>query len=201
MEADQKLHDDLQAQIKQQQLTESISGSGLRITNRATPNPAPVYPNVRNNVVLALLFSLFGGCALAILAGYLDRSFTAPDAVEQYLRIPLLGALPVMSDRDNLIDRRGDHLPTVSDAAIRPTRGGDRRVEIEFPSVPCDGARRFGWGDVASQPLGRCGGCGGGGGVIPAEYSARGRVLVWPLGSELHLRHLVGALCAQRGRG
>ncbi|MGN6593767.1 MAG: GumC family protein [Terriglobales bacterium] len=104
LEADQKLHDDLQAQIKQQQLTESISGSGLRITNRATPNPAPVYPNVRNNVVLALLFSLFGGCALAILAGYLDRSFTAPDAVEQYLRIPLLGALPVMSDRDNLIE-------------------------------------------------------------------------------------------------
>jgi len=104
LDADQKLHDDLQAQIKQQQLTESISGSGLRITNRATPNPVPVYPNVRNNVMLALLFSLFGGCALAIFSGYLDRSFTAPDAVEQYLRIPLLGALPVMSDRDNLIE-------------------------------------------------------------------------------------------------
>jgi len=104
LDADQKLHDDLEAQIKQQQLTASLSSSGLRVTNLATPNPAPVYPDVRKNVMLALLFSLFLGCGLAVLAGYLDRSFTSPDGVEQYLRIPLLGALPVITNKSNLIE-------------------------------------------------------------------------------------------------
>jgi len=104
LDADQKLHDDLEAQIKQQQLLASVSTSGLRVTDPATPDPAPVYPNVRENVVLALLFSLLGGCGVAVLAGYLDRSFTAPDGIEQYLRIPLLGALPVIASKASLIE-------------------------------------------------------------------------------------------------
>ncbi len=104
LDADQKLYNDLQAQIKQQQLTASLSDSGLRVTNPATPNYVAVYPNVRENIVLALLFSLFGGCALAVLAGTLDRSFTTPDTVEQYLRIPLLGALPVIADKQHLVE-------------------------------------------------------------------------------------------------
>src|SRR6185437_757461 len=68
LDADQKLHDDLEAQIKQQQLLASVSTSGLRVTDPATPDPAPVYPNVRENVVLALLFSLLGGCGVAVIA-------------------------------------------------------------------------------------------------------------------------------------
>ena len=104
VDADQKLYNSLLAQIKQQQLSASMSSSSLRVTNRATPDPVPVYPSVRKNVVLALLFSLFFGCGLAVLAGYLDRSFTSPEAVEQYLRVPVLGALPVIPGEVNPIE-------------------------------------------------------------------------------------------------
>lgn len=104
LDADQKLYDDLQGQIKQQQLTSSLSSSGLRVTNVAIPNPSPVYPRVRYNVILALMFSLFAGCALAVLSGYFDRSFTSPEGVEQYLRVPLLGALPALGHKDKLLE-------------------------------------------------------------------------------------------------
>ncbi len=104
LDTDTKLHDDLQAQIKQQQIAGSQSSSSLRVTNPATPNATPVYPSLRKNVTLAFLFSLFFGCGLAVLAGYMDRSFTSPDGVEQYLRIPLLGALPVIANKSNPIE-------------------------------------------------------------------------------------------------
>jgi len=104
LDTDTKLHDDLQAQIKQQQIAGSQSSSSLRITNPATPNGVAVYPNVRKNVMLAFLFSMFFGCGLAVLAGYMDRSFTSPDGVEQYLRIPLLGALPIIANKSNPIE-------------------------------------------------------------------------------------------------
>ena len=108
LDADQKLYDDLQAQIKQQQLTSSLSSSGLRVTNVAIPDSDPVYPRVRYNVMLALLFSLFGGCALAVLSGYLDRSFTSPDGVEQFLRVPLLGALPELGAKEKMLELADD---------------------------------------------------------------------------------------------
>ncbi len=108
LDADQKLYDTLQSQIKQQQLTSSLSSSGLRVTNVAIPDSDPVYPRVRYTVMLALLFSLFGGCALAVLSGYLDRSFTSPDGVEQYLRIPLLGALPELGSKEKQLELADD---------------------------------------------------------------------------------------------
>src|SRR6185312_16296772 len=65
--------------------------------------------------VLALMFSLFFGAGLAILAGYMDRSFTSPDSVEQYLHVPLLGALPMFSSKDSPIALAQQ--PGVDDAA------------------------------------------------------------------------------------
>lgn len=122
LEADQKLYDSLLAQIKQQQLTATIGGSNLRITNAAVPDAAPVYPNVPENTALALLFSLFAGCGLAILAGYLDRSFTSPEQVESVLHIPLLGALPALEDRSDPIE-----LATQPPAGVSTGTGGEGR--------------------------------------------------------------------------
>jgi capsular exopolysaccharide synthesis family protein len=125
LEADQKLYDSLLAQIKQQQLSSTVSSSNLRITNQATPNPAPVYPNVPRNAVLALMFSLFFGCGLAILVGYFDRSFTSPEGVEQYLRIPLLAALPAFSSKSNPIEL-AEHATEAGEDGAEPSKGAQR---------------------------------------------------------------------------
>ncbi|HVB40433.1 MAG TPA: polysaccharide biosynthesis tyrosine autokinase [Terriglobales bacterium] len=128
LDADQKLYDNLLAQIKQQQLTSSVSSSNLRVTNPATPNPTPVYPDVPRNAELALMFSLFFGCGLAVLVGYLDRSFTSPDGVEQYLRIPLLGALPIYSGKSSPIElaQQAPESQEAADAAAGKHKGSQR---------------------------------------------------------------------------
>ncbi|MGH9473409.1 MAG: polysaccharide biosynthesis tyrosine autokinase, partial [Terriglobales bacterium] len=126
LDADQKLYDGLRTQIKQQQLMASASSSALRITNPATPDPDPVSPNLSYNLALALLASVFGGCGVAVLAGYLDSSFTSPQGVEQYLHLPLLGALPAVADQEQLMEQArpappdADAGPDPADPAASP---------------------------------------------------------------------------------
>lgn len=120
-DADMTLYNQLMSEIKQDNLGASMSDTDMRITDPATPNSVPVYPNVRRNLALALLASLMLGCAIAIVSGLLDRSFTSPERVEQILGIPLLGALPVIKDRTSVIEL-ADELRRTADGAKGTTR-------------------------------------------------------------------------------
>lgn len=95
-ETNKRLYNDLLQRVKEANLSAGFRSQQLRITDPALPSFIPVYPNVRKNVETAFLFSLLACCALAIGAGYLDRSFTSPDRVEQELGIQLLCALPAV---------------------------------------------------------------------------------------------------------
>ncbi len=90
----QDLYNALQQQFDAANLTASFHGEMLRVVNPATPNPAPVYPNVRREVMLAFLMSLLGGCMLAIGIGYLDRSLKTPEDVT-HMGANFLGSLPL----------------------------------------------------------------------------------------------------------
>ncbi len=89
-----QLYNDLQQQFNAANLSASFHGEMLRIVNPATPNGAPVYPNVRREVILAFLMSLLGGCVLAVGIGYLDRSLKTPEDVA-HLGANFLGSLPL----------------------------------------------------------------------------------------------------------
>ena len=91
-----RLYNDLLQRVKVANLSAGFRSQQLRITDPALPSFVPVYPNVRKNIETAFLFSLIACCALAIGAGYLDRSITSPDRVEQELGIQVLGALPAV---------------------------------------------------------------------------------------------------------
>lgn len=88
-----RLYNDLQQRFDDANLSASFRGQMLRVVNPASPNFFPVYPNVKSSVMLAFLMAVLGGCALAILAGYMDRTLKSPEEVER-LGVRFLGSLP-----------------------------------------------------------------------------------------------------------
>ena len=123
----QKLYEDLQQRIKEANLSASFHGQGLRLTDRAVPSAVPVYPDMRNTVTLTFLFSLLGACALAIVSGQLDRSFTSPERVEQILGIPFLGALPTADSKASMTE-----LAEISSVATGETESEQRLSRSPF---------------------------------------------------------------------
>lgn len=118
-DTNKRLYNDLLQRVKEANLSAGFRSQQLRVTDPALPSFIPVYPNVRKNIETAFLFSLLLCCGLAVGAGYLDRSFTSPDRVEQELGIQLLGALPAVpvgkSDLQELMESITDE---VADEAL-----------------------------------------------------------------------------------
>jgi len=71
--------------------------SNIKIVDRALVPPGPFSPNVRRNLLMALLLGLFGGLGLIFLVEYLDNSVKGPEDVEKLVGLPSLGIIPYLS--------------------------------------------------------------------------------------------------------
>lgn len=58
--------------------------------------PSPVSPNVKDNLLRALLFGLFGGLAAALIRDRTDNVFHTPSEAEKELQLPVLGLVPYL---------------------------------------------------------------------------------------------------------
>lgn len=73
--------------------------SNIRIVDRALPPGGRFSPSYSKNMTMALMFGLLAGCGLAFLLEYLDRSLRTIKQVEQYLKLPALGLIPMVGDQ------------------------------------------------------------------------------------------------------
>ena len=71
--------------------------SNIKVVDRALVPAAPFTPNIRRNLVMALLLGLFGGLALIFLVEYLDNTVKGPEDVEKLVGLPSLGIIPFLS--------------------------------------------------------------------------------------------------------
>jgi capsular exopolysaccharide synthesis family protein len=71
--------------------------SNIKIVDRALVPPAPFSPNVRRNLLMALLAGLFGGLGLIFVVEYLDNTVKGPEDVEKLVGLPSLGIIPYLS--------------------------------------------------------------------------------------------------------
>lgn len=71
--------------------------NNIRIIDQAEVAKNPVKPNIKLNLLLALLIGLFGGFALAFFIDYLDDKIKSIDDIEHYIKLPLLGLIPLHS--------------------------------------------------------------------------------------------------------
>jgi succinoglycan biosynthesis transport protein ExoP len=71
--------------------------SNIKVVDRALVPASPFAPNVRRNLLMALLLGLFGGLALVFAVEYLDNTVKGPEDVEKLVDLPSLGIIPFLS--------------------------------------------------------------------------------------------------------
>lgn len=76
---------------------QSQTQDNIRIIDQAEVPKSPVKPNIKLNLILALLIGLFGGIALAFFIDYLDDKIKSIEDIQHYIKLPLLGLIPFYS--------------------------------------------------------------------------------------------------------
>jgi capsular exopolysaccharide synthesis family protein len=59
-------------------------------------NNVPVSPNIRDNLLRAVLFGLLGGVAVAVIRERTDNVFHTPSEAEKEIQLPVLGLIPYL---------------------------------------------------------------------------------------------------------
>lgn len=90
--------------LRTSDLTSRLNTINVRRLDRAQPSYAPVAPNMRLNVVLAVAVSLFLGVMLAIGLDLLDRSIKSADDIQAAAGASLLGIIPSIDDGGGALD-------------------------------------------------------------------------------------------------
>ena len=87
---------------KQNEIQVSSQMGGLRTSNikvvdRALVPNRPFTPNVRRNLMMALLLGVFAGLGLVFLVEYLDNTVKGPEDIEKLTGLPSLGIIPFLA--------------------------------------------------------------------------------------------------------
>jgi len=97
--ANRQVFESLMQRTKETGISGDLKTSNIRIVDTAETPRSRSEPNVRSNMLLALL----GGAALAIglafFFEYIDDRIKSPDEVKQQLGLPFLGMVPALFDK------------------------------------------------------------------------------------------------------
>jgi capsular exopolysaccharide synthesis family protein len=96
-DADKNLYEELVRKIKEAGINSSFQNSSIRLADSARPALKPVFPDLKLNGILALLFSTLLGIGAAVLADVLDNTVHDPDQIQRGLKTEVLGSLPVVN--------------------------------------------------------------------------------------------------------
>jgi capsular exopolysaccharide synthesis family protein len=102
--------------------------SNIKIVDRALVPNGPFTPNVKRNILAALLFGLFGGLGLIFLVEYLDNSVKGPEDVEKLVGLPSLGIIPYLSA--NGVRKKPDAYGSYRTYGTETDKSGDLPPEV-----------------------------------------------------------------------
>jgi len=80
----------------------SLETVNARVIDAAIPAEYPTEPKKKNIVLMAVVLSGMFAAGVILLLDFLDNTIKTPDDVEERLRVPLLGHLPL--DKSNKVD-------------------------------------------------------------------------------------------------
>ena len=95
-EADRTLYDELIRRIKEAGINANFQSNSIRIADPALPGLNPVYPNTRQNLLVALLIATLLGIAAAITSDVLDNTIRDPEQARILLGVEVMGSLPMV---------------------------------------------------------------------------------------------------------
>jgi len=97
-ESDRKLYEELMQKIKEASINAGFNNNSVRVADPAQPVYRAVSPNLRNNVLLALMLSLFFSLGAAILSDAMDSTVRDPETITRLLNTEVIGMLPLVKD-------------------------------------------------------------------------------------------------------
>lgn len=125
-DADKALYDELVKKIQEADINAGFQDNNISIADPARPPLHPIYPNVKMNLMMALLVSTLLGIGTAVLLDSIDTTLRDPQEASRFLGVDVIGTMPV--------DQAAAQLPrpvgpvqseaTLAKAASNPNRKG-----------------------------------------------------------------------------
>ncbi|MDY0042196.1 MAG: polysaccharide biosynthesis tyrosine autokinase [Desulforhabdus sp.] len=108
VETNKEIYQSLLSRAKEIDANVGTDLSNIRVVDYADLPLTPYKPNVRLNLLLALVVGLMGGVGLAFFLEYLDDTVKGLDEISDRFHIPVLGVVPLanqdeLKDLDNLV--------------------------------------------------------------------------------------------------
>jgi polysaccharide biosynthesis transport protein len=110
-DTNRELYRDLLQRMKQAGVSAGITASNIKVIDPAEVPRGPYKPNVRMNLLLAMVVGLFLGVGLAFFFEYLDNTIKTPEDVEQLIRLPSFGMVPELSYEKKKRSEKGAFYP------------------------------------------------------------------------------------------
>jgi capsular exopolysaccharide synthesis family protein len=135
VDTNRELYDIFFTRIKSVSETGGFEKPHARIIDRALVPGAPVKPNKRVSITLALILSLLLGCGIAVLLDILDNTVKTPDDVQDKLGVPLLGLLPKQKlDKNGEFEQIWQNTQSHYAEAVRSIRTGVVLSSLDDPA-------------------------------------------------------------------
>jgi succinoglycan biosynthesis transport protein ExoP len=123
VDTNKEIYQSLLQRAKEIESMAGVNSSNIQIVNRSDLPLKPVKPNIKLNLMLALVLGLFGGVGSAFLAEYFADTVTHPNEISDRFQIPLLGTIPqTKPDAEGLESAFMRHPRSSFSEAIRSTR-------------------------------------------------------------------------------
>jgi capsular exopolysaccharide synthesis family protein len=97
-DADKRLYEELVRKIREAGINAGFQNSSIRLADTARPGLIPVFPNIKLNVLIALLLSMLVGLAASVLSDMLDNTIRDPEHVSRSLNTEVIGTLPAVKN-------------------------------------------------------------------------------------------------------
>jgi capsular exopolysaccharide synthesis family protein len=98
--ADRQLYENLMQRTKETGVSGQYRNSNIEIVDTAEVPQSPVLPNVRRDLLIAMLSGLALAFGLVFAFEYFDSRIKSPDEIKTHLQLPFLGLVPSVTLKD-----------------------------------------------------------------------------------------------------
>ena len=102
-QGNKRMYEILLTRLKEIDLSGSLDVNNISIIDRAQIPPKPIKPNVKLNIILAVMVGFIGGMGLAFFVDYLDTTIKSAEDIKETLGLCFLGAIPeIIEEKDGI---------------------------------------------------------------------------------------------------
>jgi capsular exopolysaccharide synthesis family protein len=94
VETNREIYNSLLQRLKEVDISVALTESDVHVIDRAQVPRSPYKPKKAYNIILSLIFGLFGGVFLAFFVEYFDNSIKTNSDIENISSFPVLGNVP-----------------------------------------------------------------------------------------------------------